>query len=273
MANFVILLKKNILEMIRNKRILIFGIVFMAISVISALSARYLPDLINALLESMEEQIGGTFLVSASVAESYVQFISNIGEIAVLLVGILFAVTISKEKSRGTYNDLVTRGVKDRDIVLAHFASQVIVITVCYLLSIAVFVTLNVLLFNQIMGIRGVVALLYLYLLLIATMSFTLLVSSVCNKNSRAYLFVILGYFGLTFLEAIPKLNKFNPFHLLTLGSELMYYTDYAVGEHLLTSLFTLLVSGGLVVLALYLSKNRVNNCNKVDQYDHTERV
>ena len=165
MANFVILLKKNILEMIRNKRILIFGIVFMAISVISALSARYLPDLINALLESMEEQIGGTFLVSASVAESYVQFISNIGEIAVLLVGILFAVTISKEKSRGTYNDLVTRGVKDRDIVLAHFASQVIVITVCYLLSIAVFVTLNVLLFNQIMGIRGVVALLYLYLL------------------------------------------------------------------------------------------------------------
>lgn len=273
MSSFMILLKKNLLEMIRNKRVLIFGIVFIMIAIISALSAKYLPDIINSLLEGMEEQIGITFILKASVAESYVQFISNIGQIAVLLVGILFASSISKEKSKGTYNDLITRGVKDKHIVLAHFVSQIIVITVSFLLSVAVFVTLNILLFNQIMGLRGVVALLHLYMLLLATMSFTLFVSCLCKKNSRAYVLVILGYFGLSFLEVIPRLNKFNPFHLLTLGTELMYYANYYISEHLLTFVVTFIISGGLVALALWFSKNRVNNCNKVIQNDHTERV
>lgn len=273
MANFVILLKKNLLEMIRNRRIIIFGIVFIAISCISALSAKYLPDIINSLLEGMEEQIGATFVFEANVAESYVQFISNIGQIAVLLVGILFASSISKEKSRGTYNDLITRGVKDKEIVLAHFVSQLIVITFSFLLSVCLFVTLNILLFNQIMGIRGIVALIYLYLLLVVTISFTLFISCICKKNSRAYVLVILGYFGLSFLDVIPRLNKFNPFHLLTLATELMYYPNYSVTDHLLTFVVTFIISSGLVVLALWFSKNRVNNCNKVIQNDHTERV
>lgn len=273
MANFIILVKKNLLEMIRNKRIVIFGVVFVAISLISAFSAKYLPEIINTLLEGMEEQIGSAFIMKATVADSYIQFISNIGQIAVLLVGILFAVSISKEKSKGTYNSLITHGVKDRDIVLAHFASQVIVITVSYLLSVCVFVVLNIILFNQIMGIKGFVVLLYLYLLLIATMSFTLFISSVCNKNSKAYLFIILGYFGLSLLEVIPRINLINPFHLLTLGSELMYYSDYVVSNHLITSLFTVLISAGLVLLAVSLSKNRVNNYKKVNQYDHSEGI
>ena len=274
MTNFVILLKKNIVDMIRNKRFIVFGIVFVAISLISALSARYLPEIFEALLEGMEEEMGGQMILfTSSVADSYVQYISNIGQIAVLLIGILFASSITKEKNKGTYNNLITHGVKDKEIVLAHYVSQLLLITISYLLSVAIFVVLNIVLFSQIMGVRGLVTLTYLYLLLVATLSFTLFCSCLCNKNSRAYLIVILGYFGLTLLEVIPRLNKFNPLHLLTISTELMYYENYVLSEHLITSLFTIVISVVLVVVAVLVSRNRVNNHNKVTTYDKREGV
>ena len=175
MANFVVLLKKNILEMIKNKRIMLFAIVFAAISLISALTARYLPEIFKILLEGIENTGGELFMFSYNVSDSYIQYISNIGQLALLLIGVLFATSITKEKVKGTYNNLVVRGVKDRDIVLAHYVAQLLVITVCYLLSIAVFVVLNIILFNQIMGLRGFTVLVYLYLLLVVSLSFTLL--------------------------------------------------------------------------------------------------
>ena len=273
MANFMVLLKKNIVEMIRNKKVLIFAIVFVAISLISALSARYLPEIFEALLSELEEVSGGLILFSSTVADSYVQFISNIGEMAVLLIAILFATSITKEKTKGTYNNLITYGVKDKDIVLAHYVSQLILITVCYLLSVAVFTVLNILLFSQIMGLRGVVALTYMYLLLVATLSFTLFCSCLCNKNGKAYLFVILGYFVVSFLEVIPKVNVVNPIHLLSLATELMYYPEYVLSEHIMSVIFSIIVSALLVIGAVFVSRSRIKNCKMVKFYDNTERI
>lgn len=273
MANFMILLRKNIIEMIRNKKVLIFAIVFVAISLLSALSAKYLPVIFEALLNDIEEASGGLIFFSSTVVDSYVQFISNIGEMGVLLVAILFATSITKEKTKGTYNNLITYGVKDRDIVLAHYVSQLILITVCYLLSVAVLTVLNIVLFSQIMGLRGVVVLTYVYLLLVATLSFTLFCSCLCNKNGKAYLLVILGYFVVSFLEVIPKVNVINPMHLLSLATELMYYPEYVVSEHVMSVIFSVVVSALLVVGAVFVSRSRINNCKMVKFYDNAERV
>ena len=121
------------------------------------------------------------------------------------------------------------------------------------------------------MGVRGIVALTYLYLLLIATLSFTLFCSCLCNKNSKVYLLIVLSYFGLTLLEVIPKFNRFNPFHLLTIGTNLMYYKDYILSEHLISALFTIVVSAILVIFAIFVSRNRINNHQMVTLHDKSE--
>ena len=273
MVNFKILLKKNLVEMVRNKRVIVFGLVFIALSLISALSARYLPMIFNALLESVEGVMGEQILMlDPTVADSYVQYISNYGQIAVLLVGIMFAGTITKEKTRGTYSNLKMNKVKDKEIVFSHLVAQVILVSLSYFISVAMFVILNILLFRQVMGIRGFVALTYIYLLLLITICFAMLCSCFCKKSSKAVLFVILGYFALSILEVLPRINKFNPLHLLTLSSNLMYYKDYSLNEHLISSLFTVGLCVCLVVLSLLLVKNRINN-KKVTNSDNTERV
>lgn len=260
MGNFIILLKKNLIEMLRNKKLIIAMVVFACISFISSLSARFLPELFNVLLEELEGELGASFMFESTVADSYVQYISNIGQIGILLVVLIFATSISKEKSSGTYSVLSMNKVKDRDIVLAHFVSQLILITISFLLSISVFVVLNIILFKQIMGVRGIVTLGYLYLLLIITSCFTLLCSALVKKKNNAYLFVILGYFILSILESIPKINWLNPLHLLSISSDLMYYKEYLLSEHLTTFISSLIMGVGLLFLVIYICKNKVNN-------------
>jgi len=261
MDNFKILLKKNLVEMFRNKRVIIFSIVFIVLSLISALSARFLPEIFKFLLEEIEDVTGEQLLIlDSTVADSYVQFVSNFGQIAVLLVGIMFAGTITKEKTRGTYDSLKMNKVKDSEIVFSHLVSQIIVVSVSYFISVAIFVLLNILLFRQIMGVRGFVVLIYVYLLLLVTICFAMFASCLCKKSSKSYLLVILGYFGLSILEVLPRINKFNPLHLITISSNLMYYENYSLSEHLVTSLFTIGVCVCLVVLSLLLVKNRIDN-------------
>lgn len=265
MANFKILLKKNLLEMVRNKRIIIFSIVFVAISIISAVTAKFLPVLLEFLLGGLEEAgIGGLYVEKANVSDSYVQFIANMGEIAVLLVAIMFATTITKEKSKGTYATLKMNKVKDHEIVLAHFVAQVILVTASYVLGVAVLVLLNILLFRQIMGIRGFVVLGYIYLLLLVVISFSLFCSCLCKKSGRAYLIVILSYFGLSLLEIIPRINHLNPFHLLTVSTNLMYYENYSLKENLITAIGSLIIVISLVIVSLFIVKNRINNRKEI---------
>ena len=261
MANFIVLLRKNLLEMVRNKRIIIFTFVFVAISVISAFSAKMLPKLFELLVDELEGAgAGAMYVEKATVADSYIQYISNMGEIAVLLVSIMFAGTIVKEKKSGTYDTLKMNKVKDSEIVLSHFISQIILATISYVLSIAMFVLLNIILFRQIMGIRGFVILFYIYLLLLVTISFSLFSSCLCKKSGKAYLLVILTYFGVSLLEIIPKINRFNPFHLLTISSELCYYESYSLKENLITSISSLLIGAFLVIISLFIVKNKINN-------------
>lgn len=268
MRNFIILLKKNLLEMVRNKRIIVFGLVFVAISIISALTAKFLPELYKMLLGTLEA--GDAYVVQeGTVADSYVQFIANMGEVTVLLVGIMFASAITKEKTTGTYQTLKMNGVKDHEIVLSHFVAQVLLVTLSYILSVAVLVVLNILMFKQIMGVRGFVVLLYIYLLLLATISFSLLSSCVCKKSSKSYLIVILSYFGFALLELIPRINKINPFHLLTIGTELMYTEEYILKDHLITSLSSFAIVVIFVILSLFLVKNRINNKREIINEEH----
>jgi hypothetical protein len=90
-------------------------------------------------------------------------------------------------------------GVKDKDIVLSHLVSQIILVGISYLFSVAIFVLLNIILFNQIMGFRGLVALSYIFLLLLVTIIFSLFASCLSKKSGRAYLLVILSPFMTIF--------------------------------------------------------------------------
>ena len=119
------------------------------------------------------------------------------------------------------------------------------------------------------MGLRGFVVLVYIYLLLLVTIAFSLFSSCVCKKSSKSYVLVILSYFGFMLLDLIPRINKINPFHLLTISTELMYTEAYVLKDHLLTSLSSFGIIIILVILSLLFVKNRINNKREIMNEEH----
>lgn len=274
MSNFKILLKKNLLELLRNKKLIIFSIVFVALSILSAVMAKLLPILFEALLSGIENDMTGSiYMEKATVADSYLQYISNMGETAFLLIIFMFANTITKEKKDGTYENLKMNKVKDHEIILAQFAAQVILITVSFLFSIAIFAVLNILLFRQIMGLRGVVILTYIYLLLLFAIAFTLFSSCVSKSTGKSYLLVVLGYFIISLLDIIPRINVVNPFHLLSVSMELVYYEAYSLKENIITSISSLIISAILVIISIFVVKNKINNRKVINDGNNAEGI
>ena len=57
----------------------------------------------------------------------------------------------------------MNNGVNETKIVMAHFVSKLILITISYLISIIIFVPLNIVIFHQYAGVRGVISLSLIY--------------------------------------------------------------------------------------------------------------
>ena len=124
MNNFKILLKKNFLEINRTKKWWIFIGVFVANAILSSLAARYLLELLSPVFE----MIG--IVYTPTIADAYAEYAANMFEVGYLIIAIMFASSLTKEKSSATYYTLKSNGVKDKEIVLAHYVSKLVLITV-----------------------------------------------------------------------------------------------------------------------------------------------
>lgn len=259
MNNFMVLLKKDFLEIFRTKKWLVYLITFLVITIFSVVSARVLPELLNLVL--VESGLEESFSYKASVADSYTQFIANMGEIAWLLIAIMFANTLVKEKNSGTYYMLKSNGVSETKIVLSHFLSKLILITLAYMASIVLFIPMNLILFKEYTGVRGFVSLSYLYLSLVFALCLALFISSFVKKNSKGYILAIVIYFILTILSIFPYIDIYNPLYGLTLSTNTIISPDYnTLSDYLINLFVTIGISIILVVSSIYIFKNKINN-------------
>ena len=258
MNDFKILFKKDMLEIFRTKKWLIYLITFLAIVVISVVTARLLPELLNLLLVGTEAE--GMYEYQYSVGDSYVQFVSNMGQIGWLLIAVMFSTSLVREKTHGTYQMLKSNGVSEFKIVLSHFLTKLVLITLAYLASLILFIPMNLIIFKEYAGLRGFVSLSYLYLSLVFALSLALFVSSLVNKNKAGYAIVIIIYFVLTILSVFPYIDIYNPLYGLTLANNIIIKTDYEISDYLINLFITIALNVGLIIASIYLFKNKVDN-------------
>ena len=259
MSNFGILLKKDLLEILRNRKWLVYLITFLIIVVISVATARLLPELLNLIMSSTG--IEETFTYKISVGDSYSQFISNMGQVGLLLIMIMFSTSLAKEKINGTYQLLKSNGVKDSEIVLSHFIAKLILITLAYLASVLVFVALNLVVFKEYTGYRGLVALTYLYLVLVFGLSLALFISSFAKKKSHCYILVIGIYFILSILSVFPYIDVYVPLTGLNLANDyIVHQFNYEQKDYLINLFMNIGLIIVLVISSIYLYKNRIDN-------------
>ena len=253
MNNFKILLKNNLLEFRRTKKWIIFISVFAILSILSSVLAKLLSTAFTPIFEMMGIQY------EASIADAYTQFVANIAETGYLLVSIIFSLSLVKEKTSSTYYTLKSNGVKESEMVLAHFVSKLILLTVSYLIGVIVFVISNLILFNSYTGYRGALCLLLVYLFIVFSLCFSLFVSSVIKKKSLGIVISIVSYFIFSILYVIPKVGPFTPFYGMTLVNDIMY-DNYLVNDVVINIAMLVALSIACIVSGIFLFKNKINN-------------
>ncbi|MCL1854056.1 MAG: hypothetical protein FWF88_13710 [Peptococcaceae bacterium] len=135
MRYFAVFMQKEIVELWRTSKALIVATVFVLLSLMSVVLAKLMPE----ILKSVSSE-GMQFIVEmeATAIESYAQFFSNIGQMGLLMILIMFGAGLVREKKQGTAALLTARGLPRWVVATGKLVTGVGVWTSAYILAFAV---------------------------------------------------------------------------------------------------------------------------------------
>lgn len=202
--------KKEIIEHMRNYKLFIFLIVFAVIGILSPLSAKFLPELLENL---MDENI--TIIIQdPTYVDSWVQFFSNVNQIGLVVMVLVFSPIMSREYEKGTLVHMVTKGLPRLSIYSAKLSVLYLSWTVFYWLSFAITLGYTALYFpdSSVDGLFLATFSMYVFGLLLLAL---LLFSAILFESTFAPLLSVAGFVGLLFIGGlVPLIQEWSPLQL-----------------------------------------------------------
>lgn len=218
MKAFITFCKKELLESWRTHKLIILLAVFAGLGILSPLIAKLMPEILNGV------DLGGTGIAitvpDPTALDSWSQFFSNMGQMGLLAMVIVFCGLMSNEFSKGTLVNMLTKGMKRHIVILAKFLVASVIWIVCYLVCLGVTWSYTAFFWESI-------PLPYAFLTFSAPLAYGLLLLALMMLGGILF----KTYFGslmltggavvvLTLLNLSPKLHKYNP---ISLGGETLY--------------------------------------------------
>lgn len=204
----LVLIKKDLMEQWRTKKIIILSIIFLFVAISSPIMAKIMPEVMKSISVP-----GMTINLPASTySDSIDQFVKNISQIALLVIIFIVAGAVSDEKNKKTLEILLTKPISRPLFILskfkAYFASIVVIFTISslvfYLYTVSIFGTFNLLNFT-IMSAN-----ILIYTLMIVAV--TILASTITKSSIAAGGIGFLSYILFsTIFSLIKPLQKFSP--------------------------------------------------------------
>ena len=249
MKQFMILFKKDFMELFRTKKILIISIVFIIFALASPIITQIIPNLITEIQGVKIE------MPEATIIDSYGQFISNIIQICSFTLIIALGSSIVKERKSGLYNNLLNNGVKKRNFILSKVSVQILMVSAIYIVSVMLFSAYNYILFDNFFVKYSFVSLLSIYIYLI----FLITVINFFSTISRSTIMSIILSFAFIFIIMLFDLfafGKYLPNYLINIAYNIfsdstllqIFYKNIAI---------TLLLSIVIVMMSIKLCKNK----------------
>lgn len=207
MTGFVPLLRKELLEQWRTRRLPIVAIVFLAFGLSSPVLARYLPEIVRAL---------GTGGVTIEVPEPTTrdavdQFLKNLGQVGILTAILLTMGSVANEKERGTAAFILSKPAGRA----AFLTAKLVAIGATLLVSL-VLASVGGYLYTAILfgapSVGGWAAMTLLLLLsLLGYAALTFLGSALTRSSVAAAGLGVGGLVGLALVSALPNVARFTP--------------------------------------------------------------
>jgi ABC-2 type transport system permease protein len=201
------LLRKELLEQWRTRRLLVVAVVFVAIGIGSPFLARYTAELIQAL--------GGVgFEIEfpePTTADAVLQFLKNLGQAGILTAILLAMGSVATEKERGTAALLLSKPASRGAFLAAKLTAIAATLGISLALASAGGYFYTVLLFDPPEALGWVAMTGMLLLALMAYAALTFLGSTLTRSSIAAAGIGIAGLIGVGLISALPNVSPYTP--------------------------------------------------------------
>jgi ABC-2 type transport system permease protein len=207
MIGFGPLLRKELLEQWRTRRLLVVAVVFVALAIGSAFLARYTAELVQAL--------GGVpFEIEfpePTTADAVTQFLKNLGQAGILTAILLTMGSVATEKERGTAALLLSKPASRGAFLAAKLVAIAATLGISLAVASAAGYFYTVLLFDapDALGWAAMTGMLLLALLAYAALTF--LGSTLTRSSIAAAGIGIAGLIGVGLVSALPSVAPYTP--------------------------------------------------------------
>lgn len=255
MKQFWVFSKKEIVESVRTKKLLVILFVFAIIGILSPFTAKIMPDLIENLSQ-VDIEIN---LAEPNSYDSLEQFFKNTQQMGLLVFIITFNGIMKNEFASGSLINMLTKGLKRRAVILSKISIISLVWTIEILVSFTItwVYTINIFPDQDHNYVLFSVFCIWLFGLFLLTL---LIFASLLTRSSYGHLLLmaLVVIFGLI-VNVFDKVQKYNPITLASKNMDIikgMLEPSYFYPSILITILTSVLL---LVLSILIFNKKSIN--------------
>jgi ABC-2 type transport system permease protein len=236
---FMAMLRKELVEQWRSRRLVAVAAVFLFLGFLSPLGAKLLPDLMKSLGDT-----GGIVIEfpTPTAQDGLLQHVKNTSQLGVFLAVLVTMGALSREKERGTAAMILSKPASRANFLLSKFVALTLVFGLCLALAGLACYYYTIVLFKGIGEARFVEMNLLLALFIEFYLAVTLLGSTIARSQVLAGGLGLGAVFVVAILGALPRLGKYMPTALLEWARTLMVGTGEPAWGAVAVSL------GGIVV-------------------------
>ena len=218
--NFLVVLRKELLEQWRTYKVLIVAAVLAVFGLISPLLAKLTPELLKAI-PNMPPALA-LAIPAPMLADAVAQYVKNMSQFGILLALLMSMGSVAQEKERGTAAMLLMRPVSRETFLLAKFTALTITFAVslvlaalgCWYYTLLLFQALD---WGPFLALNGLVLVVFLDYI-----AMTLLCSTLARSQAAAAGLAFGGLVLLGGLGALPRIGDYLPGRLFSWGMALL---------------------------------------------------
>lgn len=240
------LLRKELLEAWRTRRMLVVAIVFTAFGIASPFLARYLPELIKELAGEQVQIV----VPPPTVRDAADQFLKNLGQAGILTAVLLAMGSVAIEKERGTAALVLSKPASRGAYLLAKMLAITATLGIGLALASIGAYAYTAFLFEAV-SVPGWAAMTGLLLLMLVVYAALTFLGSVLTRSSVAAAAIgVGGLVVVAIVSALPAIGPWTPAALPAPGEALALGAD--AGNVIGPVVVNLGLLGGLLLAAWF---------------------
>jgi len=209
--------KKEMMEICRTYKIIVLPAIFLFFGLLSPLTAKFLPQLIEKFGNSQQG-----YIIQMSEAPkynvAYEQLFSCIGQIGMIVIILVFMGTVVGEKVKGSAILVLTKTVTRSQFILSKYLAATILFTISFIVSVVACSYYTYLLFGRFYNNNLILGLFLMWLFITFIISMTIFASTLSKTITVSAVLGFLCFAGISALSALPVIKEYSPGSLLGMG-------------------------------------------------------